>query len=835
MSNSSQGLRDLPQKSRSSHTEGFLAAAAAAGFPVSAIQTTLMLLDAPANLRFLGAVSARLKHVLAKFPALASMLSDDRADEIECLDVVLDAIDAVKDNDMRYELMASPADYPRGNLYYSSESNPIYSLLMLRLTHPAHEDHFDVLIAATAIAWLDQIQELNWENYLSRISSTENSEDAATFAIPAPLLRRFYSVEFDLRQLSHLKGDDPFSFLSGDIQPQSVNSLLEAMKASRFHATYDPHIPRVAKRIASLLSDTLEDFVKDGNAGGHAGLVEGHALGELISGPFHFSTIGDDDDDDDDEGDCTVYCLPGSVMRKAAQEDIDPLELVDEDANVVLDLGAANSLPRSARNYAASKSFQQIARKQQLTPFLLDALKSARIDGINDALTAAQKHPSPEAGLLLMASLATGRRMSRLTLIDVTVDTPADGRVAPIELDLASRTWRIPVNQPTLRNRPCPNGAIPVTQTVVVPDLLGACEIARRCPAVVAGLESGKRRIPISATAERIASAVELLSSATKNDPVSPRQLAMVMPMAAFEYSGDLALGALLSSWQPCNASTYLHYLTVDRQVIASRYEAVARYASERHGLAIQTAGYRVPDGHVGTTNCPSSDAVRKLVATLKNLLLTIPTNTQEERLYYANLYTSYSILFLCAGLGFRARRDPRPNIEPLPGMGEGFAIFFDKATSPSHYRTVYCPPELRRHLEHYDEFRLALPYLIEPTGNADRFHQNLDSLLFAFFSAYGYPQELRPSHVERMIEPIFPFKINCFRRRARSRMLEYDGPDARQIGRGFAIWMGHWPQFNSPHRAESGFSIHMLRRISEAIIEPMLAADGWEALEHRL
>lgn len=823
-------LRDLPQKSRRSHTADFLAASESAGYSISALKTALMLLDAPANLRFLGAICARLQSLIAKFPTLTNMLSDERSEALESLDVVLDAIESIADDDMRYELMASPSDYPKGNLYYSSEYNPLYSLLMLRLTHPEHSDHFDCLISTTAYAWLDQLPDLDWESYLTRISRDEETSDPST--ISASHLRRFYSVEFELRQLSKLSENDPLSFLSKDVSAQSVDDILKGMKASRYHATYNPYVPSVARRISSLLSDSLADVGQNGRSGGNTGLVDGHALGVLISGPFHFSGI----DEDEDEGDCTLHSLPNAILRRAAEEDIDPLELVDDGAIIIVNLGPANSLPRTPRNYAATKSFQQIARKQQLSPYRLDGLKSSRIDGINALLKAARNHPLPEVCLLLLASLATGRRINKLSLIDVTVDTPADGRVAPIELDLASRTWRISVNQPTLKNRPCPDGAIPVTQTVVLPDRLGACEIARRCPCVMAAQESGKMRTPISATPERISSATELLASVTVGDPVTPGYLATVMPMATFEHSGDLAIGAMISTWLPCNSSTYLHYLTVDRQVIATHYTAALQYLADRYGLAIQPDNYRIPAGHVGTTNCPSDDSTRQVATTLKEQLLNLPTKTHEQRLRYANLYTCYSTLYLCAGLGFRARRDPRPNIEPLAGLANsGFATFFDKATSPSHYRTLYCPPELRRHLEYYDSFRLALPYLIEPTGNPDRFHRNLDSRLFVIFDANGYPQELRPSHIERLIEPIFPFKLNCFRRRIRSRMVEYSGPDAQQIGRGFAIWMGHWPQFNSPHRAESGFSIHMLRRISEAIIEPMLINDGWAALEHRL
>lgn len=824
--------RDLPQKARTAHTDDFLDAAEKAGFPASAIKAALMLIDAPPNLRFLGAVTTRLQLLLTSFPSLARRLSDERADDLESIDVVLDAIDALPDSDMRYELMASPADYPQGNLHYSSESHPIYSLLMLRLPHAAHAHHFDALIAATAVAWLGRLEELDWDTYHTNLFTSESDTESNARLLRVEDIRRFYDVEFRLRKLAGLTVD-AFKFLDSDCPPFEIDRLLEAMQEARYHATYHVHIPRVANRINSLLySDHENESGGDGD-GRKAGLSDGYAIGTLIAGPYQLSAVGEDNDNVD----YIVTSISRATLKRAADEDIDPLELVDDDASVMLDLGPVASLPRSARSYSAAKTFQQISRAQQMTPFREDGLKSWRIDGINHALAAAPQHLSPEENLLLIASLATGRRITRLGTIDVTVDTPADGRVAAIELDLTSRTWRIAVNQPNLRNRPCPDGAITVTQTAVLPDLFGACDVARRCPSVLSGLESGRMRVPVSATRERAAAVSQLLASSPAETPVTPNYLATAIPKAIYEYCGDLAAGALISTWLPCNASTYLHYLTVDRVVIADRYRAAIHYLEERYGLEVQSDTSDIPVGHVGTTNCPTDIATRRMVITLKDVLETLPTKTREQRLRYANIYTCYTVLYLAIGLGFRARRDPRPNVEPLPGIGVDGAIasFFDKATSASHYRTIYCPPALRRHLEHYDTFRESLPYLIAPTGNANRFHRKLVDLLFVYFDSNGYPQELRPIHVERMVSDFFPFKLNCQRRRIRSRMLEYAGDDFRQLGRGFSIWMGHWPQFNSPHRAESGFDINILRRISEAIIEPILESDGWEPLEHRL
>ena len=66
--------KQLPQKSRESHTDLFLAKALDLGFSVPAVQNSLMLLHAPGNLRFLGAVTSNFLRLLKKFPALTIAL-----------------------------------------------------------------------------------------------------------------------------------------------------------------------------------------------------------------------------------------------------------------------------------------------------------------------------------------------------------------------------------------------------------------------------------------------------------------------------------------------------------------------------------------------------------------------------------------------------------------------------------------------------------------------------------------------------------------------------------------------------------------------------------------
>ncbi len=825
--------KQLPQKSRESHTDLFLAKALDLGFSVPAVQNSLMLLHAPGNLRFLGAVTSNFLRLLKKFPSLTNTLPIEVENKLDDMDVLLNVIDSLEFDDMHYEITASPADYPRGNLFYSAHNHPLYSLLLLTLPYEDHEEHFDGLIAATTVSWLTLLPPLEWKNYktfLSLKSDASNSESSHFDEhIPFVLIRRIYNIESNLRKLADAELD-PFGFISDEIRPSDIESLLDSMIESRFHATYIESVRTAGVKIKTLRTNSFYDSVDYSSQGGTGLLTEGRHLGTLISGPYHFNSI------DEDESADIVHCIPVHILRKAANEDIDPLELIEDDSITLIDLGAANSLPDSARKFAASRNFQQIAKAQQLLPFRKDGLKSEKIEAINRALQKATSTLEREDQLILIAVIATGRLPNRLE-IDITLDTAADDRVANLELDIASKTWRLMVNAPNLKNHPTPAGSVPVTQTAIIPDLFGACDIAMRCLAIEEGFDSGKLRVPFTVSPDRIAKVNEFIHKELNEFSVSPTYLAKLISMATFELTGDLATGALISSWLPCNASTYLHYLSVDRLIIAERYLSAVKYLSSHYGLEYTESDSTVTPGHVGTSNCPSDSAAHTLVDTLKTMLNSLPVNTRDERLHYSNVYTCYSVCFLAAGLGYRARRDPRPNIEPLSEnlLGGAFATFWDKATSSSHYRTIYCPHDLKTHLQFYDTFRQSIPYLIEPVGNADRYFSKMDSLLFIWFDANGNPQELRPIHVEQLVQEFFPFKINCHRRRARSRMFEYTGDKSVIMGRGYSVWMGHWPQFNSPHRSESGFSIEILRLISEHIIEPMLITDGWVALEHRL
>lgn len=424
---------------------------------------------------------------------------------------------------------------------------------------------------------------------------------------------------------------------------------------------------------------------------------------------------------------------------------------------------------------------------------------------------------------MLRTSLSTGRPVQALSEIHLTSGASVLAAREDVEYDIVRGTWRVRANRPSLRRTAVPTGARLTTTHVELPDLFNAEDSARACR-----LDAREKteRIPIRWTASEQEQAISIL----KRAGLTPEFLGRALPMALYQQTGDLATGALISRWLPNGCATLIHYLTVDRTTIAARYSKAATWL-RRELQFPDTIIVDVEPGAVGMHNCPNDDTVLNVVRELLARLEEQPVRTREDRIEYVNLLSTYTLLFMTQGLGLRNWIDPDPHVHAMPNGfdGLGLAIFSDKKVTEAHTRVVYCPAELTRHLEGVGSLTERLLDEFPAAGGSEA------PGLLPFIEADGRVRRYHPSDARKVLGESFEFEPNALRRRARSSMYQYAGPDAAELGHGFNGWMGHWTFASNPHRPESGGLRNGIYRVVTQVITPLLAADGWRAVLPRI
>lgn len=773
----------------------------------------LALANCPRNIRFLDTVLKNLMDLTIEHSKFFELLTADKRALLDNCFWARDALASIKDRELSKDIYASPKEDGIGILGYAVTAAPIYGILLLDHPHQATRQYFRSIVAKVVSHYLYMRNDFSFEVHKTMLNGKDISRS------PIPLHSRMSAIEKALRDVSSGINTDHLSVIPASLESNNVRSIIELLKGSRHNNSYSDHAYELGRIVDSFIEEDSSSSrslrIRKNRMKARSGL----SYGTLIAGDYTISQI-------DDTSCCTLESYSNDSIRSAINQDCHPAEVEDDHPVILIDDEGAASLPASAKQKTSERHAQQIARSQQMSPLRKGGLKSHLIMAIQD-LADRLAEADCLHGLLYHAIIATGRPLKGIDQFDITQGAALEDATASIELDIDLRVWRIKVNQPEIVHRDPVAGAIPVATHAEVPDLLGASDVAQlyianlpiqerhkvKCSPQTKGLVSGKIRSELGGLG------------------ITEGYISRLLGMALYESSGDLAIGSLITRWLPLDATVYLHYLTIDVPTIARHYRDAFENLS-RYGLKLAEQTSIPPPVFVGMTNCPSDEFVMGLVRSLCEELELHPIRTRQDIRTYANLYTSYTVLLIAAGLGFRSRIDPKPNLHLLdtPFFKKGFACFADKQSTEGHFRVQIVPEVVISHLKKYDLFRDSLASLVG--------HDNLVDVgnpLFVYLTETGHVRPFSPSDITAVLGDRFPFAMNCFRRRMRSKMVAYTGFKAASLGKIYAIWMGHWTYWTNPFRVESGFNTRSMIDLKISIIEPVLALDGWCALEPRI
>lgn len=795
---------------RRAHAVQILQAVKNSGGDFTKVQTAQSMVMAPLNHRFFLPVLGHLRTLNATYPEAFTSLQGVHADALQQTLASYDLVNEINEiNDPA--LMAEVRQWPRasdkGNLDYSTGRHPLYSLLMLEHPHPATAPYFELLLAAVVSRAIALRSDFAWESYQRYI----HPKTRMAALCPQPLNSSLVRIEYLGRSLTGSVASDPLARLAERGIPLETQATLKFLKDQ---ATLNQRA-RDAVEFAFRIDGFLNGNSGGGGGGGRRDIRDGINLGTLLAGDLAAT-------ESELAGAEFITSLSHEIEQRAADLDMSPEELATSDSTILANLGIGASLPASARTALSRHVANQVARAQQLMVTRDSGLRPARLEPVGRLL--AYPGLKPEVAMLLRASLASGRPISVLDKLVITTGASVDDADETLEFDAVRQTWRIRVNTPALRKRHTPQGARTSLSHAELPDVVDATALATAYREQKA---PDAERVTLRWSADDQTQAMELL----KGLKLDADYLGRILPMALYQHSGDLATGALIGRWLPNGSATYLHYLTVDRRRIAQHYWEAARSLKPALALPMAASMPAIEQGVVGMPNCPSDAHVRELVTDLVEELQRHPTATTADRARYINLFSTYTVLYLTQGLGLRSSIDPDPDVQAMPATsgGLGLAIFSDKRVTDAHLRVLYCPPELTAHMA-----GLA--------GFSKRIQQEFPGVpglegpgLLPFIDESRRARRFHPSDVGRVLGESFDFMPNALRRRARSRMYEYNGSDATSLAHGFSAWMGHWSEANNPHRHEADGLRAALHGVATRIIAPLLQEDGWRALPPRV
>lgn len=796
---------DPNHPSRPTHTVQVLEALARAGLDFTPVQVAQSLLLAPLNLRFFKHVLGNFRRLHTHYLSVFSQLSEDHQEALQKTLDTYDLIMQINDPLLIEEFSKSPRESQKGNLGYSTNRHPLYSLLMLEHPHPT-SSYFDLLMTVTLVQCITLRENFEGEAYRQYIHPDSRLEAPC----PQPFHHTIVAIEQLGRQITGSTTSDPFVRLSENAVPLEVPAILEFFRNEKNYNGHSKEAMAFAAHIENFLKKTIHTSRKNHGRRvvGRQSIRHGLNIGTLLAGDLTMTPS-------ELHGADLISVIDSQTEQIATDLDMAPEEIITNTPTLLLNLGIGASLPASARTALSRHIANQLARAQQLMITRTTGLRAHRLAPIKALLK--NTDLSPEVALLLRASLATGRPLNALEKMVITRHASIHDANETIEFDITRGTWRITINTPRLRRKNIPQNARMTSNHAELPDVVGATPIATHYHQ---NKSPHAERLTLKWTPQDHDQAKAFLNDIH----LESDYLGKVLPMALYESSGDLATGALISQWLPNSCETYLHYLTVDRVSITEKYWTAAKSLQSRLDLPLPAEKPPIEAGFVGMPNCPEDSHMQRLVSALIHELNTLPITTRADRARYINLLSCYTVLYLTQGLGLRNSIDPDPAVAAMPSMTEklGLAIFEDKRVTDAHIRVLYCPADLATHmagLKHFSariqqEFPAKdgkeapglLPFIID-NANSRRFH---------------------PSDIQQILGDRFNFMPNALRRRARSYLYDYSGPDAASLGHGFSAWMGHWPEANNPHRHESNGLRESLYKIAHQIITHLLEKDGW-------
>jgi hypothetical protein len=796
--------------SRPTQTPILVQEVALAGGDVEAVLIMLTLLLAPLNLRYLLAILDNLRRLTRLYPALFSKLSEVQRRALELTLASYNAVASVRNHELLRDLMMSPRASKIGNLRYATIRHPLFSLLMQEHPHSATAGFFDLLVAAVTAKALALRQHFSWTPYATYI----NPVSRADAHCPQPLNGSLENIERAARAVTGASGADPLAVLAENPDNEDVDKILSTLLAQAKKNAYSKEAVAFARLVRSFLKATVPEEDSSSGGRGRRGYRESLNYGTLRIGALEATTT-------DVAGVDVIEIVPKSLVELAEAHDLAVGELQLQ-PQFLVDLDAGGALPPTARNTLSRYRINQLARAQQLMPTSPYALRGPTLAATNRLL--ARQDLPPRVALLLRASLATGRSVEALTEIHLTSGASVDAAAEDLEFDVVRGTWRIKVNQPSLRKTAAPRGARHTSSHGDLPDFFGVYAIAQACHAAA---KERAERVRIRWTPAELEEALRALRG-ERGSRLTPEFLGRALPLAVYQQTGDLATGALVSRWLPNGSATLLHYLTVDRTALAIRYGQGADWLRRKLHLP-EASVTPVEPGAVGMRNCPDDATVRILVRELIQELETHSVRNSEDRISYVNLLSTYTLLYMTQGLGLRNAIDPDPNVQIMPD-GLGLAIFSDKRVSDAHERVIYCPVDLAQHIRGIASLTARLRDDFPAACGSD------SPGLLPYIETDGRMRCYHPSDVRRVLGiDRFDFEPNALRRRARSVMYAYQGPDAAGLGHGFSGWMGHWTFATNPHRPEAGGLRNVIHRVVAEVITPQLVADGWRTVVPRI
>jgi hypothetical protein len=428
---------------RPTQTVQVLQALAQCGVDFTAVQTSLSLLLAPLNLRFLVPVLGNLKRLYKSHPEAFSPLNDYHKEALQKAIDSFDHLFRISDPKLMVDLRKSPRDSVTGNLNYSTSRHPLYSLLMLEHPH-ATSSYFDLLVASAIAKAIMLRQDFQWDPYQQYV----HPDGRLTAVCPQQLNSAIARIEFLGRAVTGSKISDPFAKLAEKSVPLEINSVLDFFNNEAKLNRHSKSAVRFSAKIKSFLEATSSRG--GGGRSGDRDFRNGLNIGTLLAGDMAITPS-------ELEGADIISCINSNAEQKASDLDMAPEEMVAGIPTLLLDLGIGATLPTSARIALSRHIANQVARSQQMMVTRDSGLRPYRLQPIGSLL--ANITPGSKVSLLLRASLATGRPINVLEKMVITTGASVEDADETIELDTVCRTWRVKVNSPSLRKKDPPAGA----------------------------------------------------------------------------------------------------------------------------------------------------------------------------------------------------------------------------------------------------------------------------------------------------------------------------------------------------------------------------------------
>lgn len=797
--------------SRPTQTIRLLNAISSSSTSVAQMQITLSLLLAPPNLRYLLAVVDNFVRLHRQYPSSFIRLTPSQSQALNHVQASYVNASEVIEHGLISDIRRSPHGSGHGNLRYSSTRHPLYSLLMLEHPHTATSPYLDLIISEITAKAISLRSGFGWAAYAAYI----NPETREHATCPQPRNGSIENIERAIRQITGSLNIDLLSALFNQSVPLEIYSILDALSSLATKNSVSKEAVEIGRLVRNFLDSSATEYRGSNRSNLRRSFRNGLNYGTHRIGPFYVA--------DSELDDVSLLSTVSDEDRLlAADLDIAPIELSHPSITMVIDLADKSGLTHSSKVAYARQVGRQVRRSQQLMPNRVSGLKAHRLSPVATLLAATSIDVSVH--LLLLASLAIGRPLDTLSKISITKGACLDDPVEDVEYDLIRRAWRVRVNQPDLKNCTSPLGAKIVKTHAEIPDAVGAHRLALLLH--VSDHGTIERATKPFTEAHCVEARVVLKTIKLRED-----FLCRILPLALYEATGDLSTGALISRWLPNDCETYLHYLSVDCKSLANNYLKGCRYLVDKFNLPLTIPLFDAEPAYVGMKNCPNDVFIKNLVQELVSELISHPLQTRADRAKYINLLSAYSLLYMTQGLGLRNWIDADPEIQTLPSTfdGLGLASFADKVVSAGHFRVIYCPADLTKHIVGLSGLtqRLAMELTATPGKEAPG--------LLPFIDEDQRVRRFHPADVRTVLGDRFPFPPNALRRRARSHMYDYEGSDAVTLAHGYSYWMGHWTYATNPHRIEADGLRESAYLITRHIIEPLIAADGWTALAPRI